>query len=64
MTESISYLFQSLVIPKLFARAIEAIKGVDSSTYLECRVPSVNTLLRKWFEAERVVSKWLPFGPR
>jgi SAM-dependent methyltransferase len=61
VTESISYLFQSLVIPKLFVRAIEGVKG---GTPHVPRVPkaTINNLLRRWFQAEFVVSKWLPFG--
>jgi len=61
VTESISYLFQSLVIPKLLVRALEAVKG---GTPRLPRVPSatVNGLLRNWFQAESTVSRWLPFG--
>jgi SAM-dependent methyltransferase len=60
-TESVGYLFQSLVIPKLFVRAAEAMKGGPPRVP---RVPSpaINTVLRKWFQTELLVSKWLPFG--
>jgi len=61
LTESVSYMFQSLVVPKLFVRAVEAVKG---STPHIPRVPSpvVNSLLRKWFDAELRAFTWLPFG--
>jgi hypothetical protein len=61
VTESISYLFQSLVIPKLVVRAIETVaRGTPQTPQVPS--PPVNKLLRKWFQAESVVSKWLPFG--
>jgi len=61
VTESVRYLFQSLVIPKLFVRAIEAVKG-GAPQIPRVPSPAVNNLLRKWFQAELRASKWLPFG--
>jgi SAM-dependent methyltransferase len=61
LTESVSYMFQSLVIPKLFVRAIEAVKGGAPQVPRMPR-PAVNSLLQKWFQAELRASMWLPFG--
>ena len=61
ITESVRYLFQSLVIPKLMVRAIERTRS--RSPHIP-RVPGplVNDLLRRWFLAECRVSRCLPFG--
>ena len=61
VTESISYLFQSLVIPKLYVRVLECVKG---RTHNVPQVPAaiVNRLLSKWFQAESNICKCLPFG--
>jgi SAM-dependent methyltransferase len=61
LTERVSYMFQSLVIPKLFVRAIEAVKG-GAPQVPRVPSPAVNTMLRMWFQAESHASKWLPFG--
>jgi hypothetical protein len=61
VTESISYLFHSLVIPKLFIRALERVKRATPSIP-QVPAPIINRVLRNWFQAESIVCKWLPFG--
>jgi len=61
LVESTSYLFQSLVIPKLMVRVIERTRGGPPHVP-RTPAPVVNNLLRRWFLAERRVSRWLPFG--
>lgn len=55
------YMFQSLVVPKLLVRAIEAI------TRGEPRVPpipprAINTAIETWYRVENALVGWLPFG--
>jgi 2-polyprenyl-3-methyl-5-hydroxy-6-metoxy-1,4-benzoquinol methylase len=56
-----SYLFQSLVLPKLLVRAKEAL------TAPAARVPRVparamNIALQAWYRSEYMFAGWLPFG--
>jgi SAM-dependent methyltransferase len=56
-----SYLFQSLLLPKLLVRAKEAL------TAPAARVPhvpwrAVNLVLQAWYRSEYVIAGWLPFG--
>jgi hypothetical protein len=56
-----SYLFQSLLLPKLLVRAKEAL------TAPAARVPhvpsrAVNVALQAWYRSEYMLAGWLPFG--
>lgn len=55
------YLFQSLILPKLFIRAKEALSASAASNP---RTPPrlVNRVLAAWFRCEHAVAGWLPFG--
>lgn len=55
------YLFQSLLLPKLFVRAREMLASGTSGVP---RVPShpLNTALRLWYQSEHVLAGSLPFG--
>ena len=55
------YLFQSLIVPKLLVRTMEALHPVPPSVP---RIPpaSVNHALETWFRAEHAIAGWLPFG--
>ena len=59
--ERISYLFQSLIVPKLAVRVIESVVGVSSDTP---RVPPewLNRLLGDWYSIEYTLAGSLPFG--
>ena len=59
--EETRYLFQSLVVPKMFVRVKEALTMCSASVP---RVPHrvLNTTLRTWFQLESAVAGWLPFG--
>jgi len=61
VTESMSYLFQSLVIPKLFIQLLERVKRA-SPCIPEVPPPIINRVLRNWFHAESILCKRLPFG--
>jgi 2-polyprenyl-3-methyl-5-hydroxy-6-metoxy-1,4-benzoquinol methylase len=56
-----SYLFQSLVIPKLLTRWKEAIGPPDPQVPAIPR-PAINQAVQWWFHGERAVARWLPFG--
>lgn len=60
-TVETSYLFQSLIVPKLLVRAREAL--VTSATRLP-QVPAtrVNVALQVWCRWEYAIAGWLPFG--
>ena len=55
------YLFQSLVVPKLLVRTMEALRPVPPSVP---KIPpaSLNHALETWFRAEHAIAGWLPFG--
>lgn len=55
------YLFQSLILPKLFVRAKEAL---SASTPSVPRIPRrlANLGLAAWFRYEHAIAGWLPFG--
>lgn len=55
------YLFQSLILPKLFVRAKEALSGSPASVP---RIPRrlLNRGLEAWFRCEHAVAGRLPFG--
>jgi 2-polyprenyl-3-methyl-5-hydroxy-6-metoxy-1,4-benzoquinol methylase len=55
------YLFQSLVLPKLFVRTKEALSTPSPSVP---RIPGrlLNHGLQTWFRLENVIAGWLPFG--
>lgn len=55
------YLFQSLIVPKLFVRAMEALHPVRPSVP---RIPpaSINRAVERWFRTEHAIAGWLPFG--
>ncbi len=60
-TRESRYLFQSLVIPKLFVRLKEAVLRAEG------RVPHIpsrplNAAIYMWFRVEDVIAGWLPFG--
>jgi SAM-dependent methyltransferase len=56
-----TYLFQSLVLPKLFVRAREAFASSPPSIP-PIPAPAINRTVRAWFRAEHAVAGWLPFG--
>lgn len=60
-TVETSYLFQSLIVPKLLIRAREAL--VSSATRLP-QVPAsrLNAALQAWCRWEYAIAGWLPFG--
>jgi 2-polyprenyl-3-methyl-5-hydroxy-6-metoxy-1,4-benzoquinol methylase len=55
------YLFQSLILPKLFVRAKEALSASSASVP---RIPRrlLNLGLEAWFRREHAIAGWLPFG--
>lgn len=55
------YLFQSLILPKLFVRAKEALSASSASNP---RIPPrlLNRGLAAWFRCEHAIAGWLPFG--
>lgn len=55
------YLFQSLILPKLFVRAREALSASPASVP---RMPRrlLNRGLQAWFRCEHAIAGWLPFG--
>ena len=55
------YLFQSLVVPKLLVRTMEALRPASPSVP---KIPpaSLNHALETWFRAEHAIAGWLPFG--
>jgi len=60
-TVYLEYFFQSLVLPKLAVRAVEAVMRPPQTVP---RVPThlLNQLLKSWFLAEYRTARWLPFG--
>ena len=60
-TVRMSYLFQSLVVPKLLVRAREHL--VASQPHVpRIPPPALNHAARTWFRAEHRIAGWLPFG--
>ena len=56
-----TYLFQSLVLPKLLLRvAAAATPGAHDVPRVPA--PALNSLLQAWFRAEFALAGWLPFG--
>lgn len=55
------YLFQSLILPKLYVRAIEALSASSAAIP---RIPPrlLNLGLAAWFRCEHAIAGWLPFG--
>lgn len=58
---STQYLFQSLIVPKLLVRAMEALRPSPPSVP-HVPAPVVNRALEKWFRAENAIAGFLPFG--
>ncbi len=56
-----SYLFQSLVVPKLLVRAGEALRP-GPPRVPRIPPPPVNAAVQAWFRFEHAVLGWLPFG--
>lgn len=59
--QRVDYLFQSLVLPKLFTRAKEAIVG-SAPRVPRMPAPWLNRALRIWYHAEHLIAGSLPFG--
>ncbi len=55
------YLFQSLVLPKLFVRAKEMLARSDSGIP-QIPARSLNRALQFWYRSEQAWVGWLPFG--
>ena len=55
------YLFQSLIVPKLLVRTMEAIHRVGPSVPTIPPAP-LNRALETWFRTEHAIAGWLPFG--
>lgn len=55
------YLFQSLVVPKLLVRTMEALRPAPPALP---KIPpaSLNHALETWFRTEHAIAGWLPFG--
>ena len=58
---STQYLFQSLIVPKLLVRAMEALRNSPPSVP-HVPAPVFNRALEKWFRAENAIAGFLPFG--
>lgn len=56
-----TYLFPSLVLPKLAVRALEAL-GLKSPSVPRVPARPVNAALQTWFSFELAAARWLPFG--
>ena len=56
-----SYLFPSLVIPKMIVRAIEAVRG-HSPAVPEIPPAPVNRTVQLVLRAEHTYAPWVPFG--
>jgi len=56
-----SYLFQSLVVPKLLVRAGEALRSAPPRVP-RIPPPPVNMAIQAWFRFEHAAVGWLPFG--
>jgi SAM-dependent methyltransferase len=61
VTRETSYLFQSLVIPKLATRCREALITPEP-TVPTIPPAALNRLVQAWFRVEHSVAGWLPFG--
>jgi 2-polyprenyl-3-methyl-5-hydroxy-6-metoxy-1,4-benzoquinol methylase len=61
IVEQCTYLFQSLVLPKLFVRGSEA-AGLRRPNLPKVPAAVLNNALQVWFRAEYAVARWLPFG--
>lgn len=55
------YLFQSLVVPKLFVRVKEAMRPAAPSVP-RVPPPALNRALQAWARSENAIAGWLPFG--
>ena len=55
------YLFQSLIVPKLLVRTMEALHPVGPSVPTTPPAP-LNRALETWFRTEHAIAGWLPFG--
>lgn len=60
VTES-TYLFPSLVVPKVLVRIREGLLSMPASLPT-IPAQSLNAALQAWFRAEYAVAHWLPFG--
>ena len=56
-----SYLFQSLLLPKLIMRAKEALTP-SQREIPSIPSPAVNHMLQAWYRSEYAIAGWLPFG--
>jgi SAM-dependent methyltransferase len=56
-----SYLFPSLVLPKMIARAIEAVRG-SAPAVPEIPPAAVNRTVEFVLRAEHTYARWVPFG--
>jgi SAM-dependent methyltransferase len=61
VTVESGYLFQSLVVPKLLVRAMEAMFS-STPRVPDIPPPALNLLIQAWFRAEHALAGWLPFG--
>jgi len=59
--EQSSYLFQSLVVPKVLVRMKEAMTSPRPHVPA-IPPPWINDVVQRWFRAEHAVMGWLPFG--
>jgi SAM-dependent methyltransferase len=60
-TVETSYLFQSLIFPKLLVRAKEALVS-SAASVPKIPIPVLNVALQTWYALEYAIAGWLPFG--
>jgi 2-polyprenyl-3-methyl-5-hydroxy-6-metoxy-1,4-benzoquinol methylase len=59
--DRLSYMFQTLIVPKLLVRAIESVhRRRDPIPAIPS--PAINGLMQTWFGLESSLFGWLPFG--